>query len=190
MKRSKKNNNAGSERNPKPNQKPQPNVGKDKMEPTVLVIHPDSFTEYLQADLSKVSIWEPFKEIGELIGADDTRDVSVPQPMRDITKAVGFDADKDLAMFYDIDAENKGLKVNPVATKLNGGKEIHGAVIIALEGDFCPMDCNDSGYRPFYSFTFVDDIEAVFDEIYDLMDGWLYTEDDLEDDDGRFDAYV
>ena len=35
-----------------------------------------------------------------------------------------------------------------------------------------------------------DDIEAVFDEIYDLMDGQLYTDDDLEDDDGRFDAYV
>ena len=92
-------------------------------------------------------------------------------------------------MFYDIDAEKKELKVNPVATKLSGGKEIRGEVVIALEGKFQPMDCNDSGYRPYYSFTFYDDIEAVFDEIYDLMDGQLYSDDDYEDDDEFEDDY-
>ena len=169
---------------------PIPNLVKDKMEPTVLIIHPNAYTEYLEADLSKVSIWEPFKEIGKLIDAKDTRDLSVSQPLCDITKAADLEEGRYLTMFYDIDAEKKGLKVNPVATKLSGGREIRGKVIIALEGDFQPMDCNDSGYRPYYSFTFYDDIEAVFDEIYDLMDGQLYTDDDLEDDDGRFDAYV
>lgn len=169
---------------------PPPNLVKEEMAPTVLIIHPDAYTEYLEADLSKVSIWEPFPEIGKLIDAKDTRDLSVSQPLRDITKAVDLEEGRDLALFYDTDAERKGLKVNPVATKLSGGKEIRGAVVIALEGDFQPMDCNDSGYRPFYSFTFYDDIEAVFDEIYDLMDGQLYTDDDFEDDDGRFDAYV
>ena len=52
------------------------------------------------------------------------------------------------------------------------------------------MDCNDSGFRPVYSFTFYDDITAVFDEIYDFVGGHLYTDDDFEDDDGRYDAYV
>lgn len=170
--------------------KPLPNLVKDEMAPTVLIIHPNAYTEYLEADLSKVSIWEPFPQIGKLIDAKDTRDFSVSQQMRDITKAADLEEGRYLTMFYDIDAEKKGLKVNPVATKLSGGKEIRGKVIIALEGDFQPMDCNDSGYRPFYSFTFYDDIEAVFDEIYDLMDGQLYTDDDLEDDDGRFDPYA
>lgn len=170
--------------------KPLPNLVKDEMASTVLIIHPNAYTEYMEADLSKISIWEPFKEIGKLIDAKDTRDLSVSQPMRDITKAADLEEGRYLTMFYDNDAEKKGLKVNPVATKLSGGKEIRGKVIIALEGDFQPMDCNDSGYRPYYSFAFFDDIEAVFDEIYDLMDGQLYTDDDLEDDDGRFDAYV
>ena len=170
--------------------KPLPNLVKEEMAPTVLIIHPDAYTEYLEADLSKVSIWEPFPQIGKLIDAKDTRDWSVSQPLRDITKAADLEEGRYLTMFYDMDAEKKGLKVNPVATKLSDGKEIRGKVIIALEGDFQPMDCNDSGFRPFYSFTFYDDIEAVFDEIYDLMDGQLYTDDDYEDDDGRFDAYV
>lgn len=160
------------------------------MEPTVIIIHPNAYTEYVKADLSKVSIWEPFRQIAKLIDAKDTRDWSVSQPLRDITKAANLEEGRYLTMFYDFDAEKKGLKVNPVATKLSGGKEIRGKVIIALEGDFQPMDCNDSGYRPYYSFTFTDDIKAVFDEIHDLMDGQLYTDDDLDDDDGRFDAYV
>lgn len=169
--------------------KPLPHLVKDEMEPTVLIIHPDGYTEYLEADLSKFHFTDPFKEIGELIDAEDTRDVSVTQPLRDITQSVDLEEDMNVALFYDIDAEKKELKVNPVATKLNGGKEIRGAVVIALEGEFVPMDCNDSGYRPYYSFTYIDDIEAVFDEIYDLVGGRLYTDDDI-DDDGRYDPYV
>ena len=170
--------------------KPLPKLVKDEMEPTVLIIHPDGYAEYLEADISKFSFMDPFKEIGELIDAADTRNVTVAQPLRDITEAVGLEEGQSVAMFYDIDAEKKGLKVNPVATKLNDGNEIRGAVVIALEGDFVPMDCNDSGYRPYYSFTYYDDITAVFDEIYDLMGGQLYTDDDLEDDDGRYDPYA
>ena len=170
--------------------KPQPNLAKDKMDPTVLIIYPDAYVEYQEVDINKFFFMDPFKEVGQLIDAADTRNVSVSQPLRDITKAVNFGKDKDLTMFYDIDAEKKGLKVNPVATKLNGGREMRGAVVIALEGDFHPMDCNDSGFRPYYSFTFFDDIVAVFDEIYDLMDGQLYSAEDLEDDDGRYDPYV
>ena len=170
--------------------KPLPKLVKDEMEPTVLIIHPDGYAEYLEADISKFSFMDPFKEIGELIDAADTRNVTVTQPLRDITEAVDLEEGQSVAMFYDIDAEKKGLKVNPVATKLNGGNEIRGAVVVALEGDFVPMDCNDSGYRPYYSFTYYDDITAVFDEIYDLMGGELYTDDDLEDDDGRYDPYA
>jgi hypothetical protein len=96
----------------------------------------------------------------------------------------------NVAMFYDLDTEKKELKVNPVATQLNNGIEMRGPVVIAREGEFQPMDCNDSGFRPVYSFTFYDDITAVFDEIYDFVGGHLYTDDDLEDDDGRYDAYV
>lgn len=170
--------------------KPLPKLVKDEMEPTVLIIHPDGYAEYLEADISKFSFMDPFKEIGELIDAVDTRNVTVTQPLRDITEAVDLEEGQSVAMFYDIDAEKKGLKVNPVATKLNGDVEMRGAVVIALEGDFVPMDCNDSGYRPVYSFTFYDDITAVFDEIYDLVGGQLYTDDDLEDDDGRYDPYA
>lgn len=170
--------------------KPLPNFVKDEMDPTVLVIHPDGYVAYQEADISKYYFEDPFKEIGQLIDAADTRSVAFARPLRDITEAVGIDDGKCLTMFYDLDAEKKGLKVNPVATKLNGGNEIRGAVVVALEGDFVPMDCNDSGYRPYYSFTYYDDITAVFDEIYDLMGGQLYTDDDLEDDDGRYDPYA
>ncbi|MCR5038103.1 MAG: hypothetical protein K6A94_02035 [Bacteroidales bacterium] len=170
--------------------KPLPKLVKDEKEPTVLVIHPDGYVAYQEADISKYYFEDPFKEIGQLIDADDTRSVAFARPLRDITEAVGIDDGKCLTMFYDLDAEKKGLKVNPVATKLNGGNEIRGAVVVALEGDFVPMDCNDSGYRPYYSFTYYDDITAVFDEIYDLMGGELYTDDDLEDDDGRYDPYA
>ena len=170
--------------------KPLPNLVKDEMDPTVLVIHPDGYVAYQEADISKYYFEDPFKEIGQLIDAADTRSVAFARPLRDITEAVGIDDGKCLTMFYDLDAEKKGLKVNPVATKLNGGNEIRGAVVVALEGDFVPMDCNDSGYRPYYSFTYYDDITAVFDEIYDLVGGQLYTDDDLEDDDGRYDPYA
>ena len=170
--------------------KPLPNLVKDKMEPTVLIIHPNGYAEYREVDISKFFFMDPFKEIAHLIDADDSRDVLFAQPLRDITKAVDLDDGMNVAMFYDLDAEKKGLKVNPVATQLNNGTEMRGAVIIALEGDFHPMDCNDSGFRPVYSFTFYDDITAVFDEIYDFVGGHLYTDDDLEDDDGRYDAYV
>ena len=170
--------------------KPLPKLVKDEMDPTVLVIHPDGYVAYQDADISKYYFEDPFKEIGQLIDAADTRSVAFARPLRDITEAVGIDDGKCLTLFYDLDAEKKGLKVNPVATKLNGGNEIRGAVVVALEGDFVPMDCNDSGYRPYYSFTYYDDITAVFDEIYDLMGGELYTDDDLEDDDGRYDPYA
>jgi hypothetical protein len=170
--------------------KPLPNLVKDKMEPTVLIIHPNGYAEYKEVDISKFFFMNPFKEIGHLIDADDSRDVMFTQPLRDITKAVDLDDGMNVAMFYDLDAEKKELKVNPVATQLNNGIEMRGPVVIALEGEFQPMDCNDSGFRPVYSFTFYDDITAVFDEIYDLVGGHLYTDDDLEDDDGRYDAYV
>ncbi len=170
--------------------KPLPNLVKDKLDPTVLIIHPDGYAEYQEVDISKFFFMDPFKEIGQLIGAADTRDVMFPQPLRDITKAVDLDEGMNVALFYDLDAEKKGLKVNPVATQLNNGTEMRGAVVVALEGEFHPMDCNDSGFRPVYSFTYYDDITAVFDEIYDLVGGHLYTDYDLEDDDGRYDPYV
>ncbi len=170
--------------------KPLPNLVKDEMDPTVIIIHPDGYSEYLEVDISKFHFMDPFKEIGQLIDAADTRNVTVAQPLRDITKNVGLEEGLNVTMFYDIDGEKKDLKINPVATKLNSGKEMRGAVVIALEGEFHPMDCNDSGFRPVYSFTFYDDITAVFDEIYDLVGGHLYTDDDFEDDDGRYDPYV
>ena len=170
--------------------KPLPNLVKDKMDPTVLIIHPDGYAEYLEVDISKFFFMDPFEEIGHLIGAADSRDVMFAKPLRDITKAVDLYDGMNVAMFYDLDAEKKGLKVNPVATQLNNGIEMRGPVVIALEGEFQPMDCNDSGFRPVYSFTFYDDITAVFDEIYDFVGGHLYTDDDFEDDDGRYDAYV
>lgn len=170
--------------------KPLPNLVKDEMDPTVFIIHPNGYTEYLETDLGKFNSLDPFRKIGKLIDAEDTRDVYVTQPLLDITKDVNLDEGLRVTMFYDIDAEKKGLKVNPVATKLNGGKKMCGAVVIALEGEFHQMDCTDSGYRPVYSFTYFDDITAVFDEIYDFVGGKLYTDDDLEDDDGRYDPYV
>lgn len=170
--------------------KPLPKLVKDEMDPTVLIIHPDGYSEYLEVDISKFHFMDPFEEIGELIGAADTRNVTVTQPLRDITRNVDLEEGLNVTMFYDIDGEKKDLKINPVATELNNGNEMRGAVVIALEGEFQPMDCNDSGFRPVYSFTYYDDITAVFDEIYDLVGGHLYTDDDLEDDDGRYDPYV
>ena len=170
--------------------KPLPKLVKDKMDPTVLIIHPDGYSEYMEVDISKFFFMDPFKEIGQLIDAADTRNVTVAQPLRDITKNVDLGDGLNVTMFYDIDGDKKGLEINPVATQLNNGLEMRGAVVIALEGEFHPMDCNDSGFRPVYSFTYYDDITAVFDEIYDLVGGHLYTDDDLEDDDGRYDPYV
>ena len=169
--------------------KPLPKLVKDEMEPTVLIIHPDGYAEYMEADLKDTDTMTPFTEVAELLDAKNALVQSCSQPLRDISKSVGLEEGMQLAMFYDVDAEKKGLNVNPVATKLNGGNELRGPVVIALEGEFIEVACID-GYRNYYSFTYYDDITAVFDEIYDLVGGKLYTDDDLEDDDGRYDPYV
>ena len=156
------------------------------MEPTVLKIYPDCYVAWLEEDINTYRAWNPFKEIAALIDAGD----SIPQTLYSITKAVMPHDLRSVVMFYGSYTSRDGLQENPVATKLAGGDPVYGPVVIALEGDFRPLDSTESGYRPVYSFTSEEELQSVFDEIYDIMGGDLYTDDDFEEDDGKYDAYV
>ena len=145
-------------------------VEKTEIEPTVLVIHPSGYTEFVEADVNPMS----FREMGKLIDAEGLDAVHFSNPLTQITKKCGLN--KNVTMYVDKEAMMKDLEDNAVGTMLYGqGYEIRGAVIIALE---------DNRYDTF-SFDFEEDIEAVFEAIDD-MTGLLRRE---TDDDGRYDPW-
>jgi hypothetical protein len=148
-----------------------PELVKMEIVPTVLVIYPSGYTEFVEADVNPMS----FREMGALINAESLDTVHRSEALAQITRTCQLE--KDLVMYVDGNAQMKGLKDNPVATQLYGyGPEIRGAVILALE---------DHRYDT-YSFEIEEEIEAVFDAIDD-MTGLLRRE---TDDDGRYDAWA
>ena len=146
-------------------------VEKTEIFPTVLVIYPSGYTEFLDADVKLV----PLHELGTLIDAEELASVHYSDALGQITKECGLT--KNVVMYVDKDAMMKNLEDNPVATMLyNDDCEIRGSVIIALE---------DAEYIT-YAFDTEEDIENVFEAI-DELTGLLRRE---MDDDGRFDAWA
>ena len=144
---------------------------KEEIVPTVLVIEPSGFTDFVQADVNAMS----YSEMAQLIGADGIDAVHFSRPLDQITKECRLP--KQLSMYVDRNATAKNLPDNAVATMLYGNAcEVRGAVIIAME---------DNHYDT-YSFTTEEDIEAVYDAIDDLT-GLLRRE---MDDDGRYDPWA
>ena len=146
-------------------------VEKTEIFPTVLVIYPSGYTEFLETDVNPV----PLNELGALIDAEELVSVHFSDALGQITKECGLT--KNVMMYVDKDAMIKNLEDNPVATMLyNCDCEIRGSVIIALE---------DAEYIN-YAFDTEEDIENVFESI-DELTGLLIRE---MDDDGRFDAWA
>ena len=146
-------------------------IEKTEIFPTVLVIYPSGYTEFLETDVNPV----PLNELGALIDAEELVSVHFSDALGQITKECGLT--KNVMMYVDKDAMIKNLEDNPVATMLyNCDCEIRGSVIIALE---------DAEYIT-YAFDMEEDIEGVFEAI-DELTGLLRRE---MDDDGRFDAWA
>ena len=146
-------------------------IEKTEIFPTVLVIYPSGYTEFLETDVNPV----PLNELGALIDAEELVSVHFSDALGQITKECGLT--KNVVMYVDKDAMIKNLEDNPVATMLyNCDCEIRGSVIIALE---------DAEYIT-YAFDMEEDIESVFEAI-DELTGLLRRE---MDDDGRFDAWA
>ena len=146
-------------------------IEKTEIFPTVLVIYPSGYTEFLETDVNPV----PLNELGAFIDAEELVSVHFSDALGQITKECGLT--KNVMMYVDKDAMIKNLEDNPVATMLyNSDCEIRGSVIIALE---------DAEYIT-YAFDTEEDIENVFEAI-DELTGLLRRE---MDDDGRFDAWA
>ena len=146
-------------------------IEKTEIFPTVLVIYPSGYTEFLETDVNPV----PLHELGKFIDAEELVSVHFSDALGQITKECGLT--KNVMMYVDKDAMIKNLEDNPVATLLyNCDCEIRGSVIIALE---------DAEYIT-YAFDTEEDIENVFEAI-DELTGLLRRE---IDDDGRFDAWA
>ena len=146
-------------------------IEKTEIFPTVLVIYPSGYTEFLETDVNPV----PLNELGALIDAEELVSVHFSDALGQITKECGLT--KNVMMYVDKDAMIKNLEDNHVATMLyNCDCEIRGSVIVALE---------DAEYIT-YAFDMEEDIESVFEAI-DELTGLLRRE---MDDDGRFDAWA
>lgn len=146
---------------------------KTEIDPTVLIIHPSGFTDFVEADLNSMSL----REIGELIDADGIDAVHFSEQLTRISKVCGLSM--NLTMYVDKDGNSKDLDDNAAGTMLYGrGYEIRGAVVVAME---------DSRYG-IHSFDTEEDIENVYESIDDMTGGLLSRETDEED--GRYDAWA
>lgn len=145
---------------------------KTEIEPAVLIIHPSGFTDFVEENINKMS----FDEIAELIGADRLTSIGYSNTLNEITEECGLQ--RPLTMYIDSEADKKRLKYNPVATMLfDEDQEIRGTVIICMGSD------DDDRY----SFDTDEDIENVFEAIFDITGGPLIR--DLGQEDGRYDAW-
>lgn len=146
---------------------------KTEITPTVLIINPSGFVDFVEADVNPMS----FREMGELIGAESIDAIHFSAPLSKITKECKL-IGRNVTMYVDREGIAKNLEDNMVATLLYGGhSEIRGAVIIAME---------DSRYDT-YSFDTEEDIENVYDAIENLTG---LVRRDYGDDDGRYDAWA
>ena len=139
--------------------------------PTVMVIHPSGYTEFLDADVSSMASGE----IESLIYGEDLEVVHSSEHLAGITKECNLD--KNLVMYFARKAVAVDFEYNYVGSMLyDGDAEVRGPIIIALED----KENNAS------SFESEEDIENVFEAIDDLS-GILRRE---TDDDGRFDPWA
>lgn len=139
--------------------------------PTVLVIHPSGYTEFLDADVSSMTP----SEIGSLIYGEDIEIVHTSEHLSGITQECGLE--KNLVMYFAKKALTEDFEDNYVGSMLyDGDAEVRGPIVIALED----TENNTS------SFEDEEDIENVFDAIDDLT-GILRRE---SDDDGRYDPWA
>ena len=138
--------------------------------PTVLVIHPSGYTEFLDADMSSMTS----SEIGSLIYGEDLEVVHSSEHLERITNECALE--KNLVMYFGKKAATEYIEDNYVGSMLyDGGAEVRGPIIIALED-------NEQNIS---SFENEEDIENVFDAI-DELTGILRRE---TDDDGRYDPW-
>ena len=142
----------------------------DLIMPTVLVIHPSGYTEFLSEDLSSMSL----SEIGALIDGEDLEAVHFSENLNRITRECGLE--NSLVMFFARKSMNEDAEENYVGKMLHQkGFNVRGAIIVALEDN----EHNTS------SFENDEDIENVFEAIDD-MTGILRRE---TDDYGQYDAW-
>ncbi len=138
--------------------------------PTVLVIHPSGYTEFLDADMSSMTS----SEIESLIYGEDLEVVHSSEHLERITNECCLE--KNLVMYFLKRAATEDIEDNYVGSILyDGDAEVRGPIIIALEDN----EHNIS------SFEDEEDIENVFEAI-DELTGMLRRE---TDDDGRYDPW-
>ena len=139
--------------------------------PTVLVIHPSGYTEFLDADMSSMTSIE----MESLIYGEDLEVVHSSEYLAEITTECGLE--KNLVMYFAKKAVTEDFEDNYVGSMLyDGDAQVRGPIIIALEDN----------EQNIFSFENEDEIENVFEAIDDLT-GILRRE---TDDDGRYDPWA
>ena len=139
--------------------------------PTVLVIYPSGYTEFLDADMSSMTSIE----MESLIYGEDLEVVHSSEYLAEITTECGLE--KNLVMYFAKKAATEDFEDNYVGSILYGGDaQVRGPIIIALEDN----------EQNIFSFENEDEIENVFEAIDDLT-GILRRE---TDDDGRYDPWA
>ena len=139
--------------------------------PTVLVIHPSGYTEFLDADMSTMASGE----MESLIYGEDLEVVHSSEYLAEITTECGLE--KNLVMYFAKKAVTEDFEYNYVGSMLyDGDAQVKGPIIIVLEDN----EHNIS------SFENEEEIENVFEAIDDLT-GILRRE---TDDDGRYDPWA
>ena len=139
--------------------------------PAVLVIHPSGYTEFIDADMSSMTS----NEIESLIYGQDLELLHSSVQLTRITKECTLE--KNLVMCFVKKAVTEDIEDNYVGSMLyDGGAEVRGPIIIALEDDENKVS----------SFDNEEDIENVFETIDDIT-GMLRRE---TDDDGRYDPWA
>ena len=139
--------------------------------PTILVIYPSGYTEFLDADMSSMTS----TEMESLIYGEGLEVVHSSEYLAEITTECGLE--KNLVMYFAKKAVTEDFEDNYVGTMLyDGDAQVRGPIIIALE---------DNEHNIF-SFENEEEIENIFEAIDDLT-GILRRE---TDDDGRYDPWA
>ena len=139
--------------------------------PTVLVIHPSGYTEFIDADMSSMTS----NEIESLIYGQDLELLHSSEQLTRITKECTLE--KNLVMYFAKKSVIEDLEDNYVGSILyDEVMQVRGPIIIALEDDENKIS----------SFDNEEDIENVFETIDDIT-GMLRRE---TDDDGRYDPWA
>ena len=96
--------------------------------PTVLVIHPSGYTEFLDADMSSMTS----SEIESLIYGEDLAVAHSSEHLERITNECSLE--KNLVMYFVKKAATEDIEDNYVGSLLyDGDAEVRGPIIIALE---------------------------------------------------------